>query len=112
MELNSIHVSPISVDEAEESLLHNGYSERSLQIATYLTTLQKPSGMMLKEFGKFKKEALKYKVQNRYLFRRNSKNIPMRRVIDNQADKDKILQQLHDESGHRGREGTYRRIAD
>ena len=36
----------------------------------------------------------------------------MRRVVDNLIERQTILQQLHDESGHKGREGTYRQIAD
>ncbi len=36
----------------------------------------------------------------------------MRRVIDNHFERQTILQQLHDESSHIGREGTYRRVAD
>ena len=110
-ELNSIRINPMALDTSI-SPLHEGYSEKSVQIAFYLTTFQKPTGMTLKEFNQFKKKALRYKVQDRHLFRRNSKNVPLRRVIDRQADKDRILQHLHDESGHRGQEGTYRRIAD
>jgi hypothetical protein len=68
--------------------------------------------MTLKEFNKFKKEALKFKVQENHLFRRNSKNVPLRRVIDHPEERMRIIESLHDESGHRGREGTYRRIAD
>ncbi len=36
----------------------------------------------------------------------------MRRVVDNPVERQTILQQLHDESGHKGRESTYRRVAD
>ena len=33
-------------------------------------------------------------------------------MINNLVKRQTILQQLHDESGHKGREGTYRRVAD
>lgn len=36
----------------------------------------------------------------------------MRQVIDDLVEQQNILQQLHDESGHKRREGTYRRIAN
>ena len=36
----------------------------------------------------------------------------MRQVVDNLVERQTILQQLHDESGHKGREGTYQRVAD
>ena len=88
------------------------YSDDSRKIATYLTTLRRPPELDTKEFNAFKKKAVKFKVQDNHLFRRNSKNVPMRRVVDDPVERQNILQQLHDESGHKGREGTYRRVAD
>jgi hypothetical protein len=92
--------------------LHPGYSEESQQYATFLTTLGRPDGMHGKEFRKFKAEALKFFVQDGHLFRRASKNVPIRRVVDDPADRETIMKALHEDSGHRGREGTYRRVAD
>ena len=113
-ELNCVYVSPAAVETMEPPLpvLEDGYSEKSVEIATYLTTLARPPTMTTKEFLKFKKEALLFKVQDRILFRRNSKNVPIRRVVDRIEDQMTIMEELHDESGHKGREGTYRRIAD
>jgi hypothetical protein len=112
-QLGCVRVFPVSVAEEEQpSILAPGYSEKSQKIAAYLSTLRKPPEMSLKEFNKFKKEALRFKLQGDQLFRRNSKNVPMRRVVDDPEERQRILEQLHDESGHRGREGTYRRIAD
>ena len=110
-ELNSLRVSPISLDEPAPILV-NHYSDDSQKIATYLTTLRRPPEMDTKEFNAFKKKAIKFKVQDNHLFRRNSKNVPMRQVVDNPVERQTILQQLHDKSGHKGREGTYRRVAD
>jgi hypothetical protein len=92
--------------------LEPGYSSISQQYATYLTTLKRPEGVTGKEFRKFKAEALKFIVLDGHLFRRASKNIPLRRVVDNETDRSSILRALHEDSGHRGREGTYRRVAD
>ena len=36
----------------------------------------------------------------------------MHRVIDNLVERQTILQQLHDESGHKGRESMYHQVAD
>lgn len=110
-ELNSLRVSPISLDEPTPILADN-YSDNSWKIATYLTTLRRPPEMNAKEFNAFKKKAVKFEVQDNHLFRRNSKNVPMRRVVDDPTERQTILQQLHHESGHKGREGTYRRVAD
>lgn len=68
--------------------------------------------MNTKEFNAFKKKAVKFKVQENHFFRKNNKNVPMRRVDDNPTERQNIFQQLHDESGHKGREGTYRRVAN
>lgn len=68
--------------------------------------------MSRKEFNTFKKQALKFKVQDNHLFRRNSKNVPMRCEVDHPIERQTILQQLPHESGHKGREGTYRRVAN
>lgn len=110
-ELNCLRVSPISADEPI-SILQNGYTDLSKKIATYLTTLGRPADMTKKEFNTFKKQALKFKVQDNQFFCRKSKNVPMRRVVDNLVERQNILQQLHDESGHKSQEGIYRRVAN
>ncbi len=110
-ELNCLQVSPISLDKPTPILADN-YSDYSWKIATYLTTLRQPPEMSTKEFNAFKKKAVKFKVQDNQLFRRNSKNVPMHRVVDDSTERQTILKQLHDESNHKGQEGTYRRVAD
>ena len=110
-ELNCLRVSPISVDEPTP-ILRDDYTELSRKITIYLTTLKRPADMTIKEFNAFKKQALNFKVQYNHHFRRNSKNVPMRRVIDNLVERQTILQQLHDESGHKDRKGRYCRVAD
>ena len=71
----------------DEPVLVPGCGETSQRIATYLITLQKPAGMDTKDFQKFKNYALHFCVLDRHLFRRNSRNVPCRRVIDNKADR-------------------------
>jgi hypothetical protein len=107
--MNCARVYPIT---GAKSSLEVSYSEKSQNIAAYLTILRKPSDMTAKKFNIFKKKALKYKVQNRHLFRRNSKNVSLRRVIDDSEERFRIIQQLHDENDHREREETYRRVVD
>ena len=105
-ELNCLRVSPVSIHQ-ETLVLQDGYSDLSRKIITYLTKLRKPSEMNSKEFNTFEKQAFTFKVQDQHLFRRNSKNVPMRRVIDRLVERQTILQKLHDESGHKGRESRY-----
>ncbi len=108
-ELNSLRVLPISLNEPT-LILTDKYSGNSWKIATYLITIRRPPEMTTKEFNSFKKKAIKFKVQDNHLFRRNSKNVPMRRVVDDPVERQTILQQLHDESSNKGGEGTYRRV--
>ena len=61
-ELNSLQIAPLSVeeerseghdlttDEANKPILDREYSQESLQIAEYLTTLRKPEQITTKEF--------------------------------------------------------------
>jgi hypothetical protein len=108
-----VRVFSVSIAEKESSfILISEYSEKSRKIVVYLFTLRKSSEMTLKEFNKFKKKALRFKLQRDQLFRRNSKNVSMKRVIDDFEERQRILKQLHDESDHRDKEDIYRRIAD
>ena len=116
-ELGALSIAPIRVEgelieEDEVNVLEEGYSEGSQRIAEYLTTLRKPEGMSRAEFRTFRKRALRYAVRDRQLFLRGSKNIPTRLVVDSDERKAEIVRELHDESGHKGRESTYRKVAD
>ena len=77
-----------------------------------MTILRRPEGTSREEFRLFKKKALRYIVRDRQLFLTASKNIPSRLVVDSDERKAKIVRELHDESGHKGRESTYRKVAD
>jgi hypothetical protein len=68
--------------------------------------------MSLKEFNKFKKKALRFKFQKDQFFRQNSKNVFMKRVINDVEERQRILKQFHDENDHRDKENIYRRIID
>ncbi len=68
--------------------------------------------MTTKEFNTFKKKAIKFKVQENHLFYQKSKNVPMHRVVDDLVERQTNVQQLNDESGDKGQEGTYRRVAE
>jgi hypothetical protein len=100
--------------EEDDSILNpeSHYTEEHEQYARYLTTLRKPEHLGGRQFTKFKKEATKFLVKDGELFRRGSKSIPLRRVVDGEADKQEIITYQHDHSGHRGVEATYRRVAN
>ncbi len=90
-----------TVKEKSSSILIFEYSEKSQKIVVYLFTLRKSFEMSLKEFNKFKKKIFKFKLQKNQFFRRNSKNVFMKRVIDDFKKRQRILKQFHDENDHR-----------
>ncbi len=69
IQLDCVRVFFVSVAENEfSSILISEYFEKSQKIVVYLFTLRKLSEMSLKEFNKFKKKALKFKLQrNQFL---------------------------------------------
>jgi hypothetical protein len=112
-QLDYVRVFFVSIaEEKSSSILISEYFEKSQKIVVYLFTLRKFFEMSLKEFNKFKKKALRFKLQRNQFFRRNSKHVLMKRVIDDFEERQRILKQLHDENDHRDREDIYRRIAD
>ncbi len=113
IQLDCVRVFFISVAENESSsILTSEYFEKSQKIVVYLFTLRKFSEMSLKKFNKFKKKVFKFKLQKDQFFRRNSKNVSMRRMIDDLEKRQRILKQFHDESDHRNKKNIYKKIID
>ena len=84
--------------------------EESLQrVGEYLETMHRPAGMPDEEFRRFKEFAVKFLLREGVLYPRAKTGIPPRRVLGNAKDKEEVLRQLHNESGHRGRDGTYKK---
>jgi hypothetical protein len=110
-ELNYVWILPITIINGE-AILDGEYSDQSFFIAKYISNLQRPPDMDRKAFRAFRAEAHRYVLKDRHLFRRASKNIPMRCVVDSAVQRKRILKNLHDEGGHRGRKSTYRRVAN
>jgi len=81
------------------------------RIKYYLLTLERPDGMTDKAFRAFVQYATEFLVNEGLLFRRAKLNMPPRRVIWDRNDQNNIIQQLHDESGHRGKKRTYQKVA-
>jgi hypothetical protein len=120
LHVRPITIQPISDIEAAEgagatddgSPLDSTYGERSQQIARWLLTMRRPVEMTRAEFRNFKRLAMRHVVRGRQLFRKQSKDTPLVRIVDDIQSRKEIMARLHDESGHRSREGTYRKVAD
>jgi hypothetical protein len=101
------------LDAEGGSLTEGEYGKWSRRVGAFLLSGgQRPNGMSVKQFRLLRRQALNFMVRDGHLFRRPDKVNPVRRVIDSSARRNEILRELHDDSGHRGREGTYRRVAD
>jgi hypothetical protein len=112
-QLDCVRVFSVSIaKEKFSSILIFEYFKKSQKIVVYLFTLRKSFEMSLKKFNKFKKKALKFKLQRNQFFRRNSKNVFMKRVIDDFEKRQRFLKQLHDENDHEDKENIYKRIID
>jgi len=83
------------------------------RIARWLLMLKRPMGLGDTEFARFRREATKYLVRDGILYRRGSgghRGSPPRKVISDTHERVRILQDLHDESGHRVRDATYNKV--
>lgn len=98
----------------EDSLLHqdDNYNQKNMNRIKYFLHLQKSDGISRKQLNFFKNEVMRYKVQNGHFFRRNSKNVFLRRVVDSFENRFRIIQHFHDEIDHKERESIYRKIVD
>ena len=56
------------------------------------------------EFKTFKGFVVKFLLTDGVLYQRTKTGMPPRRVLGNTKDTEEVLRQLHDESGHRGRD--------
>jgi hypothetical protein len=89
-------------------ILDDDREEYWRNIITYLQTLQVPRTVTNRKT--FLQAAHKYYIYENALWRRTN-DLP-RRVILNAREREELIRQAHDESGHRGRDPTYRKLAD
>jgi hypothetical protein len=77
-------------------------------IIKYLQTLQVPKTITNRK--SFIETVRKFFISDGFLWRR-SKDLP-RRVIMDLTKREELIRQAHDESGHRGRDPTYKKLAE
>jgi hypothetical protein len=93
-----------------EEPLDEAYSSESQQIAAWILFRTRPEGLSRAELRKFKAKALRMTVRERHLFTLPSGGRPLRRVVDDAEEQSEIIRAMHDDSGHRGKEGTWRKV--
>lgn len=109
-QLNALRIASVSVESRR--ILVPKYNEKMKSYAIYLTIMRKSANLTIKKTKQFKLEALRFKVEGDQIYRRKSKNVSARRVINDEKSRQRILKDLHDDDEHRRREETYKRIAD
>jgi hypothetical protein len=80
------------------------------RICEYLLTLRRPHGITEVDFKRLRNEAVKYMMEGTILYRRGKPGMPPRKVVQKDAEEQRILKELHDESRHRGQDATYQRV--
>jgi hypothetical protein len=86
------------------------YSEESEEYAIFLTTTKTPK-MPLSQLAKWKKMALNFFVRDGYLFRKTSRNVAIRRVVDDPDLRTSAIWDVHHQLGHRGINAVYTILA-
>ena len=101
-------------EDEQEVLSPNEYSIELRLIGTYLALgYQRPISIPIVEFKKFKNKVIKFVLKGNHLFQQPNKTTRVvRRVINNNEAQQKILRELYNGLGHRGREVTFWRIVD
>ena len=92
-----------------ETPLEDTYSKESQELARWILYRKKPENLQGSQLTRFKKKALQFDVKEGVLFQIPSGNRPLRRVIDDKDQQKAILIAVHEESGHQGKEGTWRK---
>ena len=76
------------------------------RVIQYLTKFERPEGLT-----RIQRYATGFLLRDGMLFKRSKPNISPKRVIWDKEERNEIIRKLHDENGHRGRQGTYSKVA-
>ena len=77
-----------------------------------MESFRRPEGKDAKEMVRFRRDATRYLVSDGVLYRRRRTNEPPARVIVRKEKREGIMRAIHEENGHRGREGTMRKVTE
>lgn len=97
----------MAAEEGRLRVLAEDYEEASEEIAVFLQTLQRPRRLRGIELRRWTKNAAKFFVRDRYLFRKATKAMPVRRVLDGDDLQAAVIQEIHEQLGHKGIQATF-----
>lgn len=81
------------------------YIGEDLILRKYLVLLRRPDGLTDLEYQQLRRKSKSFFVRDGYLYKKR-KRVP-RQVVGLREQKLKVMVELHDEAGHRGRVATY-----
>ena len=96
---------------ADDRLLGAGYEDESEEIAQYLVYQRVPPGMPARKRRAWRRQALTFYFSDSMLFKKASRNVAVRRVVDDKTTQGAIITEVHAQLGHRGVNGTATAIA-
>ena len=92
--------------------LAKGYEGRWKEIGEFLESFKRPEGKNAKEMVRFRRDATRYLVFDGALYQRQRTNEPPAKVVVEKVKKEEIMRAIHKENGHRGREGTIKKLTE
>ena len=97
-----------SVEIARIYLAEGEYEGEDLLLGKYLMALRRPEGLTDGEYARLRRRAKLFFLRDGYLYKRG-RPVP-RRVVGLRVQKLKIIEEVHDEIGHRGRGATFEHV--
>ncbi len=101
----------ISLAYKEKNPLPSYYLKESQKIARFIITLKRLKNIIKKDFYKFKNKAISYLVIKKGLYKKDSKNMLMRLIINFKEKRKKVINNCYKELRHKGYKSTYKRVA-
>ena len=101
----------MNTEEGEPRHLVEEYDDASEEMAVFLQTLERPSRLRGTELRQWTKQAARFFVRDGYLFRKATKAMPARRVLDRTETQAALIQEIHEQLGHKGIQTTFGAIS-
>ncbi len=95
----------------EDKVLEGTWSDEYQKLARFLVTGVYPPTITRNERRALIRGRMHFMVRQGALWRRPERDNPHRRVVDDQEEQRRLIQNLHTELGHRGLEVTFKRIS-
>ena len=104
------HFAETNVEILRVHLNEEEYEGDDLMLGRYLSTMQRPDGLMDLEYQRLRKKSKSFFIRDGYLYKKGKRSAVPRRVVGLWDQKLEIMKEVHDEIGHRGRGATFEQV--